>query len=36
MGVEGIDSREWLWLNYEVSAVQTLRQESRSVRRNGQ
>lgn len=36
MGVEGIYSREWLWLNREISAVQTLRQKPRSLRRKGQ
>lgn len=36
MGVEGIYSREWLWLNREISAVQILRQKPRSLRRKGQ
>lgn len=36
MGVEGIYSREWLWLNREISAVQTLRQKPRSLRRKWQ
>ena len=36
MGVEGIDSSGWPWVNREISAVWTIRQEPRSLRRKGQ